>query len=251
MSKKSLLSNFTNNLNVAVIGASGGIGQAFIQHLYNQPQIDTVFAFSRSEMDFTHPKVQSHRIDLQDETSIKNAAAIAGEKNRLDVVIIASGILHEGESIQPEKSMRSLNPDTLTKIFSVNTIGPALVAKHFLPLLNHQRKSVFAAISARVGSIADNRLGGWYAYRSSKAALNMIIKNAAIETARSNKQAIIIGLHPGTVDTNLSKPFQANVAEGKLFKPEYSAERMLSVINALTTDASGKIWAWDGAEIPY
>ena len=136
-------------------------------------------------------------------------------------------------------------------LFQINTIGPALVAKYFLPKLNRNSRSVFAVLSARVGSIADNRLGGWYAYRASKAALNMIIKNASIEIARKNKQAIVVCLHPGTVDSLLSKPFQSNVPDGKLFSPEFSAGKLLSVVDNLSPDQSGGIVGWDGEPIPY
>ena len=124
-----------------------------------------------------------------------------------------------------------------------------MIAKHFLPKLNRENLSIFAAISARVGSISDNYLGGWYAYRASKSALNMIIKNAAIEIGRRNKNAVIVGLHPGTVDSKLSKPFQGNIPHNKLFTPEYSAKKLLEVISTLKPWQSGKCWAWDGTEV--
>ena len=161
---------------------------------------------------------------------------------------MANGILHD-EGLTPEKSLRDLSAEKFQRIFEVNTVTPALIAKHFLPKLNREQTSIFAALSARVGSISDNQLGGWYAYRASKAALNMIIKNAAIEIGRRNKQAIIVGLHPGTVDSNLSKPFQGNVADGKLFTPEYSAEKLLDVLENLSPEQTGKCFAWDGQEI--
>lgn len=127
---------------------------------------------------------------------------------------------------------------------------PALVAKHFLPLLARDRKSVFAALSARVGSISDNQLGGWHAYRASKAALNMLLRTFAIELARRNPRAVCVGLHPGTVDTGLSAPFQANVPEGKLFTPDFAAARLLEVVDRLKPDDSGHVFAWDGQLIP-
>ena len=150
-----------------------------------------------------------------------------------------------------KKNIKELEQEKFRRLFDINTIGPALVAKHFLPLLKHQQKSVFAALSARVGSIGDNHLGGWYAYRASKAALNMIIKNLAIETNRRYADSIIVGLHPGTVDSNLSKPFQSRVAKDKLFSPAFSAESLLKVIEGLTAKDSGKIVAWDGQVIEY
>ena len=135
--------------------------------------------------------------------------------------------------------------------FRVNTIGPALVAKHFLPLLASDAKSVFAALSARVGSIDDNELGGWYAYRASKAALNMVIKTLSIELARRNPRALCVGLHPGTVDSRLSKPFQGGVPEGKLFQPAAAARALLTVLDGLSSGDSGALFAWDGTRIPF
>ena len=137
------------------------------------------------------------------------------------------------------------------KVFSINTIGPALIAKNFIPLLNKEKKSFFGFLSARVGSISDNRMGGWYSYRASKSALNMIIKSLSIEVARNNPNAIIAGLHPGTVDSNLSNPFQKNVADGKLFSPDYSIKKMVSVIDNLTFEVCVNCYAWDGERIEF
>ena len=163
-------------------------------------------------------------------------------------MIVATGILFDG-NITPEKSLRELSAKKFLRLFEVNTILPALIAKHFLPKLNKQDRSIFAAISARVGSVSDNKLGGWYSYRASKSGLNMIIKNAAIEINRQNKNAIIVGLHPGTVDSNLSKPFQGNVPDGKLFTPDYSVKRLLHVLGNLTPESSGRCFSWDGKEV--
>ena len=138
----------------------------------------------------------------------------------------------------------------MAQVLAVNTIGPALIAKYFLPLMARDDKAVMAHLSARVGSISDNRMGGWTSYRAAKAAQKMVVKNAAIETARRDKQKIIIGLHPGTVDSRLSAPFQGNVAQDKLFSPAQSAGYLLNVIDAVTPAQSGKVLAWDGAEIP-
>jgi NAD(P)-dependent dehydrogenase (short-subunit alcohol dehydrogenase family) len=135
------------------------------------------------------------------------------------------------------------------RLFAVNAIGPALVAKHFVPLLPNEDRCVFAALSARVGSITDNRLGGWYGYRASKAALNMLIKTLAIELARTRPEAICVALHPGTVDTGLSKPFQKGVASDRLFSTDSTAAQLLEVIERLEPDQSGRCFAWDGAEI--
>jgi NAD(P)-dependent dehydrogenase (short-subunit alcohol dehydrogenase family) len=138
----------------------------------------------------------------------------------------------------------------MARVFAVNTIGPALVAKHFLPLLPRRGRSAFAAISARVGSIGDNRLGGWHSYRASKAALNMLLRNFAIELARRAPDAVCIGLHPGTVDTALSAPFRSRVAPDRLFTPARSAGHLLRVIEQATVADNGHVLAWDGARIP-
>ena len=157
----------------------------------------------------------------------------------------------QGEGIAPEKTMRAMSHDGFTQSFMSNTIGPAMSAQALLPLLRRDQKSVFTALSARVGSISDNRLGGWYAYRAAKAALNMVIKTLAIEYGRRFPEAIIAGLHPGTVDTALSKPFQSNVPEGKLFTPEFCAQRLIEVIDGLVPEDSGGLFAWDGQQIEF
>ena len=150
----------------------------------------------------------------------------------------------------PERSYKQIDGAAMDEVFRLNTIGPALVAKHMLPLLPRDRRSVFAALSARVGSISDNRLGGWHAYRASKAALNMLIRNYALEQARRAPGNICIGLHPGTVDTGLSAPFQSNVPGEKLFSPEQSAGHLLEVIDRLASEDSGKCFDWAGKEVP-
>lgn len=235
-------------LRAVVIGASGGIGRAFVKALAADEAIASVLACSRTGKVFQSDKVESVHLDLEDENSIAAAADTAGT-DPLHLVIVASGILHDGD-LQPEKSWRQLDADTLAQVFEVNTIGPALVAKHFLPKLDRDRPSAFAALSARVGSISDNRLGGWYAYRASKAALNMIIKSASIELARRNKQAVCIGLHPGTVDTGLSEPFQRGVPAEKLFSADRAARQLLDVIAARRPEDTGDVFAWDGSKVP-
>jgi NAD(P)-dependent dehydrogenase (short-subunit alcohol dehydrogenase family) len=190
-------------------------------------------------------------IDLADEHSIATAATeLGGTVDDVHLVIVATGILHNDDGLRPEKTWRSLDARSFETAFRVNTIGPALVAKHFLPMLAKDRKSVFAALSARVGSIDDNRLGGWHAYRASKAALNMLIKTLSIELAARNATALCVGLHPGTVDTDLSKPFQTNVPAEKLFTPGRSASALLNVIDGLDAKDSGGVFAWDGTRIP-
>jgi NAD(P)-dependent dehydrogenase (short-subunit alcohol dehydrogenase family) len=225
--------------NIAIIGASGAIGNAFSDCLSEKYPHANLYKFSR----YGH-----HYIDYGSEESIAQAASVASSNGPLDLVIVTNGILHD-ENTMPEKSLKDLSAAKFLRVFEVNTILPALIAKHFLPMLNKSYTSRFAVLSARVGSISDNHLGGWYAYRASKAALNMIIKNAAIEMGRRNKHVVIVGLHPGTVDSNLSKPFLENVPQGKLFTPRYSVQRMLTVLENLTPNESGKCFAWDGQEI--
>ena len=225
--------------NIVVLGAGGALGSAFVKVLSKKYKNASLFAFSRNG---------ENHINYNCENSLSEAADLASKEKPLDLVIVANGILHEAE-IMPEKSLGDLSAEKFQRIYEVNTITPALIAKHFLPKLNREQFSIFATLSARVGSISDNRLGGWYAYRASKAALNMVIKNLSIEAVRRNKKAIIVGLHPGTVDSNLSKPFQRNVADGKLFTPEYSAAKLLTVIENLTPEQTGKCFAWDSEEI--
>lgn len=225
--------------NIAVIGASGAIGNAFVSRLKTAYPNASLFAFSRNG---------PHHIDYGNEASIAAAADLAAQDKPLDLVIVANGMLHDGE-VRPEKSLKDLSAHNFHQLFEVNTITPALVAKYFLPKLAKDRVSIFAALSARVGSISDNQLGGWYAYRASKAALNMIIKTAAIEVRRRNPHAIVVGLHPGTVDSDLSKPFQGNVPEGKLFTPDFAAGKLLTVLEGLAPAQTGRCFGWDGEEI--
>nr|MBI1231069.1 SDR family NAD(P)-dependent oxidoreductase [Cytophagales bacterium] len=235
------------NRNIAIIGASGAIGCAFVNHLAKDHN-NHLYAFSRSKKSFSEENVKSGHIDFEDEQTIVKAAESIPDDVNLDLIIVASGILH-GEGFGPEKSLRDLDPQIMHKVFHDNTYGPMIVAKHFLPRIHKEQRSVFAALSARVSSISDNYLGGWYSYRASKTALNMMIKTASIEVSRRYKKSIIVGIHPGTVDSDLSKPFQSNVKESKLFAPEFSTEKMLEVLDGLEPNDTGKLFAWDGKEI--
>ena len=236
--------------NITIIGASGGIGNAVIEHLSKSAKFEKILACGRSEISFNSPNIEYQTIDLTDEATIEAAAKRASEIGPQDLVFVTTGFLHNND-IKPEKSIRDLSIEGFEQNFAINTIGPALVAKHFLPVMRKDTKSVFACLSARVGSISDNGLGGWYAYRASKAALNMVLKNLSIEAQRRYKQMIILGLHPGTVNSSLSEPFQGNVSKEKLFTPLYSAEKLLSVIENATIKNSGDIIAWDGQRIEY
>lgn len=243
------LSSFGTDLNCIVIGSTGGIGAALVQQLCGSSQVASVHALSRTGKSVDHPKARNLTFDFLDPDSIEAAAQALREVGPFDIIITATGLLHS-DSLQPEKNLRALSHDNFAQSFAVNTAGPAMTAQAFLPLLARDRKTVFAALSARVGSISDNRLGGWYAYRAAKAALNMVLKTLSIEWGRRFKQAVIIGLHPGTVATELSAPFSANVPEGKLFTPEFSAQKLLEVIDQVDSADSGKVFAWDGTEVP-
>ena len=232
-----------------MVGATGGIGSAFVALLARDAGVGRVLALSRRPTFDQQAHVVAATVDITDEASIAAAAEQARSMGELRLVIVATGLLH-GQGISPEKNWGALTGDALARVFAVNSIGPALVAKHFLPLLPRRGRSVFATLSARVGSIEDNRLGGWYAYRASKAALNMLLRTFAIELARRAPEALCIGLHPGTVDTGLSKPFQGNVAPNTLRQPEDMAARLLEVIRRLRPEDSGGVFAWDGARLP-
>lgn len=244
------LSSFGAPMRVALFGASGGIGAAMLDALAGDEQVGAVYAGARRTAAVVRPKVTPFHFDLLREETIATAAARMSADGPLDLVLVTTGMLHDG-AIQPEKTWRDFSADAFARAFAINATGPALIAKHLLPLLARDRKAVFAALSARVGSIEDNRLGGWAAYRASKAALHQIIRTCAIELARQRKQAICVALHPGTVATPLSAPFQRGVAEEKLFTPQYSAEHLLRVIDGLTPAQSGQAFAWDGAQIPF
>lgn len=243
------MQSFGQNLRVVVVGSSGGIGSALTEYLVGQETIETIYATSRSPAPASDPKVIPIGMDITQEQSVMAAAQQCKEGGKLDLILVASGLLHDGSDFQPEKTWQKFDPVNAARAFATNSIGPALVAKHFIPLLARNKRNAFAAISARVGSISDNRLGGWYSYRASKAALNMLIKCLAIEQERKNKQSVILALHPGTVNTHLSKPFQANVPEGGLFDARNAAEQLLQVVDNANPTQSGSLLAFDGSVI--
>jgi NAD(P)-dependent dehydrogenase (short-subunit alcohol dehydrogenase family) len=247
-----LVGSLHANANTAVIGASGGIGRAFVNWLADDDRVDSVYAFSRSPVDWgNRARIHGATLDLTDEASIQAASELATAHSPLDLVIVASGILHRDPDIRPEKGMREVDPQALADVFAINTIGPTLVAKHFLPALRRKHKTVFAALSARVGSIADNRLGGWASYRMSKAALNMMVRTMAIEQKRRLPESVVVALHPGTVDTLLSQPFTQGVNAASLFSPASAAEKLLQVVDGLRSEDSGGFFAYDRSPIEY
>ncbi|MFT5932622.1 MAG: NAD(P)-dependent dehydrogenase (short-subunit alcohol dehydrogenase family) [Hyphomonas sp.] len=232
-----------------VFGASGGIGQALTAQLAARNDINRVHAVSRSPAP-SGPNIVSHKADITREADLAALAGLLKAEGDIDLVIVATGLLSNERGLSPEKSYRHQSMDAFEQIFRINTFGPALVAKYMLPLMPRNRRAVFAALSARVGSISDNRLGGWHAYRASKAALNMLIRNYAIEQARISDQFIAVSLHPGTVDTGLSQPFQSNVPDAQLFTADQSAAYLLEVIENLTPADTGRCFDWSGQEIP-
>ena len=189
--------------------------------------------------------------DVTQDDQVAVAASVVRDLGRPTRVIVATGLLHE-DGVTPEKTLRAVDPAAMQRLFAVNAIAPALVAKHLLPLTPRDEPTVFAALSARVGSISDNRLGGWYGYRASKAALNQLIRTLAIEQRRTHPQAICVALHPGTVQTRLSAPFgQGAVASAGRLTPEHSARALLNVIDGLTPADTGGFFAWDGQPIGW
>ncbi len=239
------LRTFAPGYRAMVFGAGGGIGAALAAALADDPACAVVHAGARRAID-AGAKLAPFRLDLDDEASIAAAVESAAADGPLDLVIVATGVLH-GPGLAPEKTWRAIEAGALAKAFAVNAIGPALIAKHALARLPTDRKAVFAALSAKVGSISDNRSGGWHAYRASKAALNQIVRGLAIELASRRPQAICVALHPGTVATGLSAPF-ARGASG-LVDPPTAAARLLEVIDGLTSADSGRLIGWDGTEI--
>lgn len=236
-------------LRACILGAGGGIGGA-LTDLVGAAGYETVYAGARAPLSGTLPALRAFSFDLLDEASLVEAAERIAADGPLDLVIVATGMLHRDGSL-PEKSFRQIDATGMQDVFAVNAIGPALAARHFLPLLPRDRRAVMAFLSARVGSIGDNRLGGWHSYRASKAALNALIRCFAIELASRNREAIVVAVHPGTVDTDLSRPFQRHVPGGKLFRPEEAARHLLAVIDRLTPADSGGFFAWDGTRIEY
>ncbi|MCJ8191572.1 SDR family NAD(P)-dependent oxidoreductase [Sphingomicrobium aestuariivivum] len=224
--------------NAIIIGASGGIGAAMADAI--EARGGRVTRLSRRS---------EPALDFADPATIAAAASALEAGAPYDAVIIATGLLHD-DGWGPEKSWKMLEADPLEAVFRVNTIGPMLVARHFLPLLPRKKRSLFAMLGARVGSIADNRLGGWYGYRASKAALAQFARTLSIELARTHEVAVVAALHPGTVDTALSEPFQANVPEGQLFTPAKSAAHLLDVLEGLTPADSGGHFDWAGERVP-
>ena len=242
-----------------VQGASRGIGLELVRQLLAGNNGSVVFASCREphkalslkELALAHPeRLMLLAADATQEATLERAAErIGATTDKLSLIVNVAGVLH-GPGFGPEKKLAQVDPEVLRAVFQVNAFGPLVVAKHFHHFLRHRGRTVFASLSARVGSISDNHLGGWYAYRGSKAAQNMFTKTLAIELGRIAPSAIVVGLHPGTVATDLSQPFQRGVPRDKLFTPSKAVQSLLAVIGELSREDSGKVFAWDGAEIP-
>lgn len=231
-----------------VFGASGGIGRALCEAMAARGT-EVIHAGSRGGTQPVAPAVRPFAFDLADEASIA-AVAEALRDDPPEWIIVATGVLTLPDGTGPERTFKRLDPAAMAEVFALNTIGPALIAKHMLGIMPRGRAFTFAALSARVGSISDNRLGGWHSYRASKAALNMLIKNFAIETARTHPDSVIVGLHPGTVDSALSQPFQSGLPEGQLTAPDEAAANLLGVLAGLTPAQSGRVFDFRGEEVP-
>lgn len=251
---------FSQRITAAVIqGGSGGIGGALAGSLLqSNPDCRLLLTGRRpgessaiQRLRASYPdQVRVTALDLLDESTIEAAAAVAAEWSP-QLLINASGVLQRGGNERPERRIEDLDPAWLRAQFQINAIGPALVAKHFLPIMDRGHPAVFASLSARVGSIGDNRRGGWYGYRASKAALNMLNRSLAVECRRRFPNIRCVVLHPGTVDTPLSAPFQRNVPDRQLFDREQAAGQLLRVIDGLPEDASGGFFAWNGQPIEW
>ncbi|MFZ6689126.1 SDR family NAD(P)-dependent oxidoreductase [Undibacterium sp. SXout11W] len=231
------LDSFPTNLRALVIGSTGAIGAAFVRGIRAHRADAQVIELHRHS---------TPAIDFTNEQSIERAAQAVAPKGLFHLIINATGILH-GDNFMPEKKLADLEYQHLKHIFEINTFGPALVMRYFTPLLDRER-GVMALLSAKVGSIEDNRLGGWYSYRASKAALNMLVKTAAIELKRSQKNAVLLALHPGTVQSALSQPFRG----GSLARnTDDAVTDMLNVINQKTPDQSGNFYTYDAQQLPW
>lgn len=244
----STLPSLPAGFRAVVVGARGGIGSALLTRIGALPHCGEVIGLTRTPVQNYSGKVI--QTDLDDETSIAQAAAEIAKGGDLHLVINATGMLHdEARGISPEKSWRHLNAASMLAQYQANCVGPALMAKHFLPLMPRRGKAVMALLSARVGSISDNRSGGWHAYRAAKAGLNMMVVNFSHEMRFRNADAVVIGLHPGTVATRLSEPFR-NQARHDITPPATAAQHLLAVIDAASADQSGHCLDWKGEIIP-
>ena len=244
---------FTDPIHAVVIGGNGGVGQEFIRQLQDSDQVHSIVGTHRKPISesFHHPKVTWVQVDVRKEETIEALAThLKGTGVKPNLIINCIGILHTSE-FGPEKTWRHLNAQTMHDVFAINAFAVALLGKHLIPQMPRQERSIFASLSARVGSIADNRLGGWYSYRASKTAHNMFVKTLSLESLRKYPELAIVSLHPGTVETSLSEPFTARYDPNKLFTATRSVKELSNVITGLSSSDTGGFFAWDGQAIPY
>ena len=235
-------------MNSIVIGANSAIATTIINQL--APLNENLIAVSRNAFDSHHAHIKSIICHYSEKDITKAASQIAQlQLPSIDRIYICNGILHS-ESIQVEKRIEDIDQNALLSVINANTLTPILWLQALFPLIQKQQCKVIV-FSARVGSISDNRLGGWYSYRASKAALNMLLKNASLEFAKRAKGIKILAFHPGTTDTNLSKPFQKNVAKGKLFTPEFVAQQLETIVSQIQADGQLSYLDWQGKEISW
>lgn len=235
-------------MKVLIVGGSGGIGRAMVKQIQESYPNATMHATYLHHLpQDMREKLQWHALDVTNEAEIKQ---LSEQLTELDWIINCVGILHTQDK-GPEKSLQSLDIDFFQHNLTLNTLPSIMLAKHFAKALTQSHSARFAVISARVGSITDNKLGGWYSYRTSKAALNMFLKTLSIEWQRTMKHGVVLSLHPGTTDTPLSQPFQQSVPKGKLFTPEYVANCLLPIIANATPAQTGRFFAYDGTELPW
>ncbi len=237
-----------------VIGATSRIAVSLIERLTDDAGLSKIIAISRqfsdkAESGLNH-KLCRFQSDYSEESISKICEQLRSDKAEISRVFICNGILHDAQ-LQPEKRIEDIKAENLHKVFEVNAVIPMLWIKHLKDVLAKEQGCVVTVFSARIGSIEDNRRGGWYSYRASKSALNMLLKTAAIEYERTHKATKFLIFHPGTTDTPLSKPFQKYVSQNKLFEPEFVAEQLLALIAAGRLDKSIQFLAWDGADIPW
>jgi len=232
--------------NILIAGSTGAIGMEFTRFYSDDPNVEKIVTLSRKKNDSIHKKIQSIEVDYNKEETFENLEKIL-ELESISTIIIATGILHT-DQIKPEKSIDGINFESLKKVFQANVFGPILLVKKLMPLIKKSQGVKIVFLTARVGSISDNELGGWYSYRSSKSALNMMISNLSIELGRANKEHIAIGIHPGTVKSNLSEPFLKHVKHN-IFSPRESVELMTQVISKISQKDSGKCFDFSGKVI--
>lgn len=244
---------FTENIHAVVIAGNGGIGQEFVTKLQNSPQVTQIVATYRTHIPAHLQNANIHwiQVDVTDESTMENLAVYL-QKNDIqpNLLLNCVGTLHT-EQYTPEKSWKHLQPQTMHDVFAINAFAVALIGKHIIPRMQRKGRSIFASLSAKVGSIGDNHLGGWHTYRASKTAHNMFVKNLALEATRQYPEMSIVSLHPGTVQTALSAPFTSRYDPNKLFTTERAVTELSSVISSITPAHSGGFFGWDGEAIPF